>query len=336
MGDPIVEATAGAVGTMVTCVLLYPVDIAKLRMQAGKSKAGAVEIIRKIVEDESFAALYKGLPTKAVHVVLNNYLYFYIYEWLKAQRSAAGVKASTLINTICGVIAGIGNLTVTLPLDTLVVRVQADNANSQSVSQHAADLAAEGPSGMWRGMLISSILTLNPALTFAIFDGIKARICKVLKTKHLSAAQAFLIGSLAKVVATVLTYPLIRAKTVVQAQGKQVKPQKPQGKALPPPVINGAGANGRGAANGSHRGGNGNCGGGGSAVSGGTLTRAPPGFAEVLLTIFREEGLEGLYRGCYAQIFTGVCKSGILLTTKEKIAAFALGLLVMLGKKPKA
>ena len=56
----------------------------------------------------------------------------------------------------------------------------------------------------------------------------------------------------------------------------------------------------------------------------------------MLLQIFREDGIEGLYRGCGAQIFTGVCKSGILLTTKEKIAAFALGLLVLLGKKPKA
>ena len=124
-----VEATAGALGTMVTCVLLYPVDIAKLHMQAGKSKAGALATMRKIVAEDSFSALYKGLPPKAVHVIINNYLYFYIYEWLKAKRSAAGLKASTLVNTALGVIAGVANLTVTLPLDTLVVRVQADGQN---------------------------------------------------------------------------------------------------------------------------------------------------------------------------------------------------------------
>ena len=115
-----VEATAGALGTMVTCVLLYPVDIAKLHMQAGKSKAGALATMRKIVAEDSFSALYKGLPPKAVHVIINNYLYFYIYEWLKAKRSAAGLKASTLVNTALGVIAGVANLTVTLPLDASV------------------------------------------------------------------------------------------------------------------------------------------------------------------------------------------------------------------------
>ena len=63
------------------------------------------------------------------------------------------------------------------------------------------------------------------------------------------------------------------------------------------------------------------------------ITKAPEGFLEVLLAIFKDEGLEGLYRGCGAQIFTAVSKAGILLTTKEKIAAFALGLLAVFGKR---
>ena len=36
------------------------------------------------------------------------------------------------------------------------------------------ELAAEGPRGMWRGFSISAILTLNPAITVAIFDALKA------------------------------------------------------------------------------------------------------------------------------------------------------------------
>ena len=54
---------------------------------------------------------------------------------------------------------------------------------------------------------------------------------------------------------------------------------------------------------------------------------------QVLLQIFRAEGVDGLYRGCSAQIFTAVCKSGILLTTKEKIVAFALGLVMLFRRK---
>lgn len=341
-----VEATAGALGTMVTCVLLYPVDIAKLHMQAGKSKAGALATMRKIVAEDSFSALYKGLPPKAVHVIINNYLYFYIYEWLKAKRSAAGLKASTLVNTALGVIAGVANLTVTLPLDTLVVRVQADGPDGKGVTAHAQDLFSEGSAGMWRGMGVSSILTLNPALTFAVFDAIKARLTKALGApKHLSAAQAFVIGSVAKTIATILTYPLIRAKTFMQAASS---------KALKDQGANGGGSNGGSNGNGNgaaHGNSNGTCSNGGSSNVGssnggssnggsskggshGAISHKPQlGFAEVLLKIWKEEGIEGLYRGCGAQIFTAVCKSGILLTTKEKIAAFALGLLLLMRKR---
>ena len=55
--------------------------------------------------------------------------------------------------------------------------------------------------------------------------------------------------------------------------------------------------------------------------------------ARVLLDIWGAEGLRGLYRGCEAQIFTAVSKSGILLTTKEQLARFALGLVLMLRKR---
>ena len=37
----------------------------------------------------------------------------------------------------------------------------------------------------------------------------------------------------------------------------------------------------------------------------------------------------GLYRGCATQIFTAVTKSGILLTTKEQLAAFAMGIVLL-------
>ena len=118
-------------------------------------------------------------------------------------------------------------------------------------------------------------------------------------------------------------------------------------KALKDRGANGGGSNGNGNGNGNgaaHGNGNGTCSNGGSSNgssnggshggSHGAISSKPQlGFAEVLLKIWREEGIEGLYRGCGAQIFTAVCKSGILLTTKEKIAAFALGLLLLMRKR---
>ena len=60
--------------------------------------------------------------------------------------------------------------------------------------------------------------------------------------------------------------------------------------------------------------------------------RQRQGMLRVLLDIVEQEGVGGLYAGCAAQIFTAVTKSGILLTTKEQLAAFAMRLVLMLQR----
>ena len=312
---PLVDATAGATGALLTACMLSPVDIAKTRMQTGSSKDGVVATIRHLVEVDGVAGLFTGLHLKGVEVVLRNFLYFYAYEYLKATMYRLGFKPSALGHTACGVVAGVANLTVTMPIDTLNVRIQSGDHGSPAAA--ARNLLAEGVEGMWRGFGVSSVLTLNPALTFALFDSLKARTLVLLggDAASLSAAQAFVLGSVAKTVATLLTYPLMRAKSVLQAA----------------PAIPAAadGADGKPHANGN--------GSGGKAAQAPALApaarrRQRQGILRVLLDIVEQEGVGGLYAGCAAQIFTAVTKSGILLTTKEQLAAFAMRLVLVLQR----
>jgi adenine nucleotide transporter 17 len=283
--DPAVEATAGAIGSLITCVAIMPVDTAKVRIQAGVSTDGVLGTMQAVVKSEGLRALYRGLWTKALHTMLQNWLYFFTYEWLKARRKSLGLRTSTLVNTACGVLAGVSNLTVTLPLETLMVRLQTGDA-SKNLSQHASELVAGGPSSVWCGFGVSSVLTLNPALTMAIFDALKARVSKLTKRARLSTLEGFLVGSLAKAIATIITYPLIRTKVVMQLSSGQ---------------------------------GNGH---------------PPKGMAETFVNIWRREGAEGLFRGCSAQIFTAVSKSGIQLAGKEQLAGFALLILMRAPPAP--
>ena len=55
--------------------------------------------------------------------------------------------------------------------------------------------------------------------------------------------------------------------------------------------------------------------------------------AGTLREIYEAEGLAGLYRGVEAQCFTAVSKSGVLLTTKEQLARFALGLVLYFRRR---
>ncbi|XP_021899025.1 peroxisomal adenine nucleotide carrier 1-like isoform X2 [Carica papaya] len=75
------------------------------------------------------------------------------------------------------------------------------------------------------GLGISLLLTSNPAIQYTVFDQLKQRVLKRRQTGEgnttapevLSAFTAFLLGAISKSVATLLTYPAIRCKVMIQA-----------------------------------------------------------------------------------------------------------------------
>lgn len=69
----------------------------------------------------------------------------------------------------------------------------------------------------WKGLVPALLLCTNPSIHYTVFDMTKARILERRKQKgyKLSMAEAFLIGLFAKFVATIATYPLIRAKVIL-------------------------------------------------------------------------------------------------------------------------
>jgi hypothetical protein len=69
---------------------------------------------------------------------------------------------------------------------------------------------------LWKGILPSLLLCVNPAIHYTAYDVAKARFLQRRssdKQRRLSMVEAFLLGLLAKFVATVATYPFIQAKT---------------------------------------------------------------------------------------------------------------------------
>lgn len=75
---------------------------------------------------------------------------------------------------------------------------------------------AEGLRGFWKGLSISLVLSSNPALMFTLCDQLAKLVTRLMKTETVTAAMMFNISAAAKTIATLLTYPLIRAKIVQQ------------------------------------------------------------------------------------------------------------------------
>lgn len=154
-----------------------------------------------------------------------------------------------LPNLALNSLAGVANILLTLPLDVVVTRMQVAPQGKQrptfremvrviweegGAAAARARKGAPGPVGahevlfwrltrFWHGLLPALILTSNPAINYACYDALKAVVPIPPGKKRHGPREMFVIGMLSKFVATVITYPLIRAKVMMMADTKRLR-----------------------------------------------------------------------------------------------------------------
>lgn len=69
---------------------------------------------------------------------------------------------------------------------------------------------------MYKGIQAYTVLCLKPALQYTVFEQVKATVTANRPQKSLSAAEAFVLGMVARTISTVFIFPYIRAKVVLQ------------------------------------------------------------------------------------------------------------------------
>lgn len=69
-------------------------------------------------------------------------------------------------------------------------------------------ISEEGVLSLWNGTAPSLMLVCNPTIQFVMYEALKRRFVRMLGTQELGSLTLFLIGAVAKAVATVVTYPV--------------------------------------------------------------------------------------------------------------------------------
>jgi hypothetical protein len=95
--------------------------------------------------------------------------------------------------------------------------------SSDKSSVEVAEATEESWSSLWKGLTPALLLCSNPSINYTVFDMAKNRI---LTQNHrasssLSMPEAFFVGLFAKFVATIATYPLIRAKVIMMVTSEK-------------------------------------------------------------------------------------------------------------------
>lgn len=289
------------------------------------------------------SALYTGVLQDTGKSIADSFLFFLFYNYMRTRRlQKHGGHATSLPvmdELTVGALAGACSKFFTTPISNIVTRKQTaamvaarsgSKAKQASVSEIASTIRSEkGIQGFWSGYSASLVLTLNPSITFFLYEFF-TRCLPRSKRDDPGARLIFLMAAVSKAVASTITYPFSLAKTRTQvSSSRPVSPEasaeaKRQGKKAQE-AYQGGKENVEGIKNKSDA----------KQVGKEELNRVKEVGTEAsrqaqrfakrstvfasILHIYRTEGLPALYEGVLGEILKGFFSHGVTMIVKEQI-----------------
>lgn len=298
------HAVSGSIGTAISTSSLYPLDLITTRLKAQRKTAdttgdydGIIAAFNGIAANEGgIKALYSGLGTSVAKSVVDSFLFFGFYNYLRRRDRTPKILEELAIGAIAGACAR----ALTTPISNVVTRKQM-LGDEQSLKEILTEMRQEGGLlGLWSGYSATLVLTLNPSITFFVNRRLAARIIPALEEEDFPIAWiAFLIAASSKAVATAVTYPFQTGKTRLQmASGSiDLAEQDETGQEAKSKT--------------------------------GRILRRMVEFLDqsifgVILRIIKTEGLQALYAGLRAELLKSFFSHGLTMLTKGVIHRFVV------------
>lgn len=225
--ETLVHAVAGAMGSVTAMTVFFPLDTAKSRLQVDeKRKSNSTPIIlAEIAKEEGLLSLYRGWFPVISSLCCSNFVYFYTFNTLKKLAPSRPGMSRPGRDLLIGIVSGIVNVLTTTPMWVVNTRLKLQGVKFRNEDLHQTQyrgifdafsqiIANEGVGTLWNGTLPSLILVLNPAVQFMFYEAMKRKAGR--GGRKISSAEIFLIGAIAKAVATTATYPLQTVQAILR------------------------------------------------------------------------------------------------------------------------
>lgn len=223
----LVHATCGGLGSAISISLVYPLETARTRLQvdvdSSIKRRSSVPLVQDIVRQEGLPSLYRGWSSLVFALFLTNFVYFYVFHGLRALLLSGGSLVATDLG--CATVAGVITVLLTNPFWVINTRLKLQGvpgAPSRELKKlkrpryrgivHCLTTIVhdEGLGALWSGTSSSLVLVCNPVLQFVTYEALKRG--EILLWAP-DALRHLINGTVAKLVATLCTYPLQVAQT---------------------------------------------------------------------------------------------------------------------------
>ncbi|GBE80075.1 mitochondrial carrier [Sparassis latifolia] len=209
VSDSVIHAVAGAAGGVVAMTVTYPLIFLSTRtaVETKTTHKSTYEAVVDIIKREGVLGLYSGLNSSLLGIAVSNGIYYYFYERTKgaivSARGHRGTKALTTLEAmLAGLIAGSSTTIISNPI-WVIQTSQAVHTMEQSPEDPSAPrpvikrlgfvetvqhiLRKDGIGAFWRGIGPALVLVINPVLQYTIFEQLKNLLVKR-RTAKLRAA----------------------------------------------------------------------------------------------------------------------------------------------------
>jgi len=271
----------------------------------------------------------RGLSIKLAWSAVGKFVFYGSYAFLNGYYMSLisrGSAATVRDALIMGYLAEVLTVPCTLPFEAIATRLQTSKGTGAwgAISNIYNE---SGIKGFYKSLAAYWILNWQSAIVNTIFNQFKAWLLNFRTSKTLSTFDSFLLGAVSRCIGLCIMFPVIRVKTLLQAERKKVQKESssPCISTNGPELKSQAEKHSTPTSLSS------------SASTSTPLTSKPsdeePGVWSVLVQLYNSPaGLQALYRGLGPELLRGVISTAIVLSVKEQAFAAVSRTLSLLGR----
>jgi solute carrier family 25 (mitochondrial citrate transporter), member 1 len=224
---------AGASAGLAEVSLCHPLDTIKTRLQLSYKNQNTIDIVKRIVQKESFMSLYKGYTAVTLGIIPKTAFRFSSFNYTKNHLHKNSNLETNKINFISGFSSGVLEAILIMnPVEVCKIKMQAQTHSLSEPREKKiytnvfqtghSILKNEGVIGLYRGLLPTVIRqSSNQSINFTVYYYLKKNLNNY-QDSEVKAYQKFLLGVTSSSISPLLNTPIDTAKTRLQNQSSNI------------------------------------------------------------------------------------------------------------------